>query len=101
MYPGDAREHWRPQLLTDTRVRHYWDDQRSVGRLFLQILPRLWPVRAVETVPPQADALWDAYLLYPGDARWEDEPPNVFSWGSTILQTKETLDQSMRQLLKP
>jgi hypothetical protein len=101
MYPGDAREHWRAQLLTDARVRHYWDDQRSVGRLFLQILPRLWPVRAVETVPPQADALWDAYLLYPADARWEEEPPNAFSWGSTILQTKETLDRRMRQLLKP
>ena len=101
MYPGDAREHWRAQLLTDARVRHYWDEQRSVGRVYLQILPRLWPGRAPETVLSQADALWDSYLLYPADARWDDEPPNPISWGSTILQTKDTLEEKLEPLLKP
>ena len=101
MYPGDARARWRAELLTDERVRHYWDEQRSVGRLFLQILPRLWSVRAPETVLSQADALWDTYLLYPADARWDEAPPNAFSWGSTILQTKETLEQNVLQLLRP
>jgi len=101
MYPGDARARWRAELLTDERVRHYWDEQRSVGRLFLQILPRLWSVRAPETVLPQADALWDTYLLYPADARWDEAPPNAVSWGSTILQTKETLEQNVLQLLRP
>jgi hypothetical protein len=101
MYPGDARERWRAELLTDARVRHYWDEQRSVGRLYLQTLPRIWPVRAAETVLPQADALWDAYLLYPADARWDEQPPDVISWGATILQTKESLDRDVRQALKP
>jgi hypothetical protein len=101
MYPGDARVRWRAELLTDARVRHYWDEQRSVGRVFLQILPRLWPVRAPETVLSQADALWDTYLLYPADARWDEEPPSAFSWGTTILQTKESLDRNVLQLLKP
>ena len=101
MYSGDARERWRAELLTDARVRHYWDEQRSVGRFYLQILPRLWAVRAPETVLSQADALWDAYLLYPADARWDEEPPNAVSWGSTILQTKETLAGNVRDLLTP
>lgn len=101
MYPGDARERWRAELLTDARVHHYWDEQRSVGRRYLQTLPRLWPMRSAETVLPQADALWDAYLLYGPDSSWDDEPPDVFSWGSTILQTKETLDRDIRRVLKP
>ncbi len=101
MYPGDARERWRAALLTDARVRHYWDEQRSVGRRYLQTLARLWPVRGAETVVPQADALWDAYLLYPPDARWDEELPDVVSWGSTILRTKETLDLDIQRTLKP
>ena len=101
MYPGDARERWRADLLTDARVRHYWDEPRSVGRLYLQTLPRIWPLRAAETVLPQADALWDAYLLYPADARWDEQPPDVISWGATILQTQESLDRDLRRALKP
>jgi capsular polysaccharide biosynthesis protein len=100
MYPGDARGRWRADLLPDTRVRHYWDETRAVGRLYLQLLPRLWSARAAETVIPQADALWDAYLLYPADARWDDEPPGVIRWGSTILQTQETLRRDILALVK-
>jgi hypothetical protein len=99
MYPGDAREKWRPQLLMDPRVRHYWDEDRSVGRLYLQTIPALWPARAPETNVPQADALWDAYLLYAADARWTDQPPPVVTWGSTILQTTDTLDAAVAKIL--
>ncbi len=101
MYPGDARDRWRAELLTDARVQHYWDEQRSVGRRYLQTLPRLWPMRAAETVVPQADALWDAYLLYRPDTSWDDDLPDVCSGGATLLQTKETLDRDIRRLLKP
>ena len=101
MYPGDARERSRLELLPDARVRHYWDAERSVGRRYLQSLPRLWPMRAAETILPQADALWDAYLLYSTDARWGEELPDVISWGATILQTKATLDEDLRRLFKP
>jgi len=100
MYPGDARERWRPELLGDVRVRHYWDEERFVGRGFLQVLPRLWALRAPETVLSQADALWDAYLLYRTDARWDEEPPTALSWGATILQTQETLQRDIAPLLK-
>jgi hypothetical protein len=55
-------------------------------------------MRAAETILPQADALWDAYLLYSPDARWGEEMPEVIRWGATILQTRETLDQDLRRL---
>jgi hypothetical protein len=91
MYPGDGRQRWRDNLLTDPRVRHYWDEEGAVGRLYLQALPTMWPKRSAETVLPDADKLWDAYLLYARDAYWGDQPPEIVNWGAPILRTNETL----------
>ena len=101
MFPGDARQHWRDTLLTDPRVRHYWDEQRVVGRLYLQTLPAIWPKRSTETVLPDADALWDAYLLYGRDTDWADQPPAVISWGAPILRSSEALARDLERLVKP
>jgi len=101
MYPGDARQRWRDTFLPDARVVHYWDGQRAVGRLYLQTLPMMWPKRSPETVLPDADALWDAYLLYGREAQWSDQPPNVVSWGSPILRTNETLTDDLERMVKP
>jgi len=101
MFPGDARQHWRGTLLTDARVRHYWDEQRVVGRLYLQTLPAIWPKRSPETVLPDADALWDAYLLYGRDTDWADQPPAVISWGAPILRSSEALARDLERLVKP
>jgi hypothetical protein len=99
MFPGDARERWRPGLLTDSRVAHYWDEQKSVGRLYFQYLPQIWEKRAADTITPQDLALWDAYLLYAPDAQWNDRPPEVVSWGATILLTKERLARDLKEVL--
>jgi hypothetical protein len=98
MFPGDSREQWRSDLLTDVRVTHYWDEPRAVGTLYFQNLPDIWNRRAAETVAPQELVLWDAYLLYPPDARWEDRPPEVVSWGSTILLTRDKLKRDLNGL---
>jgi hypothetical protein len=91
MYPGDTRQRWPAALLTDRRVHHYWDERRAVGQQYLQMLPAMWPKRSPETVLPEADALWDAYLLYGSDAQWGEQLPDVVSWGAPILRTSETL----------
>ena len=100
MFPGDSREYWRADLLTDSRVVHLWDDERSVGRLYYQLLPKIWERRAVGTIPPQDLTLWDAYLLYAPEARWIDEPTDVISWGSTILLTLDRLNRDLKEALK-
>lgn len=99
MFPGDAREHWRGDLLTDARVAHYWDEQGSVGRLYFQSLPQIWEKRAADTITPQDLALWDAYLLYAPDTQWNDQPPDVVSWGATILLTREKLTRDFNEIL--
>lgn len=97
MYPNDSRQRWPDQLLTDPRVRHYWDAQRAVGRLYLQLLPAIWAKRAAETVLPDADAVWDAFLVYPPGAQWTDQPPDVVRWGAPILRTSDGLAELLQR----
>ena len=103
MFPGDARDRWRPALLADPRVLHFWDDARSIGRLFFKTLPRLAARQAPGTIELEGDVLWDAYLLFGPDARWDadDSPPDVISWGSTILATQAAFQREFFTALTP
>ena len=49
MYPGDSRQRWPDTLLTDARVRHYWDEGRGIGQLYLKLLPAMWSKRSPDT----------------------------------------------------
>ena len=31
-FPGDARDRWSPDLLSDPRVTHYWDGDFTLGQ---------------------------------------------------------------------
>ena len=99
MFPTDARERWRAQLLPDPRVVHYWDETRSVGRTLFQAVPELWPSRADESKRPQGGVMWDSYLLFGPDVRWDDEAPQVLSWGYTILMTRARLQRDLNRAL--
>ena len=32
MIPGDRKERWDPKQLADQRIRHFWDEDRVLGR---------------------------------------------------------------------
>ena len=98
MYPGDARERWRPTLLDDSRALQFWDNAKVMGRLFFNHLPTLAARQVSPSVAIEGDVLWDAYLLYGPDARWKDADltKGVASWGSTILSTQ---DEFLRDFL--
>jgi len=98
MYPGDARASWPAEILTDRRVAHYWDEQRLVGHRLLLTLPAILDRRAPGTLPLQADALWDAFLIYaPGD-RWSESFPPPASWGYPIMATSNQLVHEVERL---
>jgi hypothetical protein len=99
MYPGDARSKWPGALLTDTRVIHFWDEQRISGMQYLSHVPSLVGLRASGTLQPTADALWDAFFLYPSGATWQDPVPLPASWGYPIMATHDDLLQSVERLL--
>jgi hypothetical protein len=64
MYPGDARSKWPASLLVDPRVLHYWDNERISGKRYLAHLAGMLDRRAPATMPPAADAMWDAFFVY-------------------------------------
>jgi hypothetical protein len=61
-------------LLSDPRVRHYWDGDRRVGRAF-----RVLDLGDRE-IDLETDA-WDVWLLFDEDVTWEaDTPPRPAWW---------------------
>ena len=98
MYPGDARERWPSTLLTDRRVVSYWDPARATGTRYLMSLPLIMARRAPATLPPSADAMWDAYFVYAPGNRWQDPVPVPISWGYPIMATRDQLLDAVKKL---
>ncbi len=100
MFPGDARSKWPPSLLTDRRVVHRWDEGKLVGMSYgghaNEIRAQLSPGSAWN-----GDILWDAYLFYGADAKWDESPTNLIHWGRTIAAGRETLRQDFVRLFGP
>ncbi len=100
MYPGDARDRWRRDLLTDARVVHWWEERRFFGRQVLVDLRSYRQVRAPGSRDFQGEILWDAYLLFDRTARWEQSPKGLVSWGYTVMTTREALADQLGRLLQ-
>ena len=84
MYPGDARWRWDGDGMTDPRVVHFWDDQKSVGAWFSTNLTH----RGAPT--------WDFYALYPPDARDLGSPSSM---GGTIISRRNQLQANLQPFL--
>lgn len=92
MFPGDSRGRWPAGLLDDPRVRHWWDEEKKVGR---------WFGEHPGFGKTEGRVLWDAYLLFPPDAVWgEDGPAPVASWGATIVETRENLKKQLDRVVR-
>ena len=100
MYPGDARGRWPSTLLTDPRVLHYWDEERVIGRRYLSHLPAMIEQRAPATLPPAADAMWDAFFVYAPGNQWQDPVPVPVSWGYPIMVTRDQLLRDVATLVR-
>lgn len=86
---SDGREEWDPGTMPDSRVEHFWDEDRLVGNWFLHAVTR----RTTDRVE------WDAFFLYGRDARWGMDPPPLVRWGRTILATRDELRAGLMELL--
>ena len=98
MMPNDSRAKWSAHLLTDARVVHRWDEPKAVGTWFA---PRTEAIRqqlGPDSAWGQGDILWDSYLLYGADAKWDAEPTGLIHWGRTIVAGRETLRGDFQRL---
>ena len=91
MVPGDSRSEWPPDLLADERVEHYWDEKKAVGAWYAQRIASMRDRLTTESKWNDGEVLWDAYLLYGADARWEEIPTHLILFGRTIVAARESL----------
>jgi hypothetical protein len=99
MFPGDARSKWPPDLLTDSRVLHRWDEPKAVGAWFGDRTSTMRAALSPDSAWTDGHILWDSYLLYGADAKWTDPPTGLVHWGRTIVAGRETLKADLDRLL--
>ena len=92
MLPTDARSRWgwTAGVLEDSRVVHFWDEKKKVGRYFAGKDP--------DTNAPEV--VWDAYYLYGPDAEWTTKPEPLISTGATVRGEAGELKNRLLPLLK-
>ena len=80
---------WGGSTLTDGRVSHFWDDEKTVGRWFAQQRPE------------DADngIIWDAYFLFGPEAQWDTKPAPLISSGSTVRESFNELNRTLTPIL--
>ena len=99
MFPGDARSKWPPDLLTDARVIHRWDEPKAAGLWYAPLTASMRRELAPGSSWSDGAILWDAYLLYGADAKWSDAPTKgLIHWGRTIVAGRETLKDDFAKL---
>ena len=101
MVEGDARDRWSPELLTDKRVVHFWDEEKTVGGFFA---PRTQSEEMENTLAPNSSGLgqavlWDSYLVFGPESKWDNGPSGIRRWGRTIVRTRKDLADAVNVLL--
>ena len=70
-------------MLDDPRVTQLWDARQLVGR---------W-------LQAQGGALWDSFLVYGPDARWNRTPEGSVASGSPIIGATDELERGLLPLI--
>ena len=91
MQIGDARSEWDRRVLDDPRVVNLWDEERASGLYFAN--PSTLGLRYPGRV------LWDAYLLFGPEARWDRVPSGLRGAGATLIGNSDRLESELKPLL--
>jgi hypothetical protein len=72
--------------MPDLRVTHFWDAGRFAGPWFAR------------NIDGANGFMWDTYLLYGPDAKWEDKPNPLLGSGATIIDTGTQLQEELAKI---
>lgn len=87
MLATDARDQWDPHVLGDARVTQFWDGDRALGRF-------LADDHALDYPGP---VMWDAFLLFGPDARWDQQPPTPIAKGWPVVAATDRLTNVLQR----
>lgn len=92
MLPTDARSRWgwTGGVLTDSRVVHFWDEQKTVGS---------WFAKDEDPQDENPGIVWDAFYLYGPDAQWDVKPDQLITSGATVRDEADKLKEKLVPLL--
>jgi hypothetical protein len=76
-------------VMDDPRVRHYWDGKALSSDFFSRHLPDAFP------------GIWDIWVAYGPDARWDAEPAPLARWGGTVIGEGSSLMATIQSFLGP
>ena len=91
MLGSDTRSAVEPDLLSDSRVSQYWDEDRVVGR---------WLADARVGGAAYSSLVWDAFYVFGAKASWNERPDPVAAFGSPVVSETGTLERAIRPLLR-
>ena len=95
MMPSDDRSS-RPAAFTDEpRVVEFWDEPQMLGR-WLALHPQFKDKGLVD-----GGVMWDTFLLFGRESRWETEPSHLMSAGYTIVDERKRLEADLPKALAP
>lgn len=70
------------RLLADPRVTHYWDADRTLGKLYGKQLE----------LPLDRELAWDIYFVFAPGVRWEEGLPEPTAWMHQLARDERLLD---------
>jgi len=85
--PTDERSQWDEELLNEPRVTHLWDEERAAGQWFAD------PDNLGLQYPGLV--MWDAFLLFGREARWDGAPSHLLVSGWTVIGNTEQLGTTL------
>ncbi len=76
------------RVLSDARVKHFWDGEKVIGRWF------------ADEEGYSGQVAWDIYFLYGPEATWDLAPAPLVNSGVTVFGKRKELLQTLLPLLK-
>lgn len=74
------------RVLSDARVKHFWDGEKVVGRWFAE-------------QEGYRGVAWDIYFLYGAEADWNRAPAPLVSSGVTVFGKRKELLHALLPLM--
>ena len=89
----DSKDRIDVDLMTDPRVRQFWDEDLVIASWFAQ--------QFGGQIPTVRNIASDAYFLFDGNANWDEKPAPLLGTGVPIIRVTNTLRQEITPLFIP